>query len=145
MWHTFLKKKLRMLRRQTFQKFLALRSLSWTPKSLSSSVFHHLADEALELIVERMDAGDIDIPNMDVTCSDGVVNLNLGIHGTWVINKQSPNRQIWLSSPKSGPARFDYDGKHWVSSRDASVRLEEVLENEISQVVNGQIKFNHSF
>ena len=30
-------------------------------------------------------------------------------HGTYVINKQSPNRQIWLSSPISGPSRFDFD------------------------------------
>ena len=28
--------------------------------------------------------------------------------GTWVINKQPPNRQVWLSSPISGPRRFDW-------------------------------------
>lgn len=28
--------------------------------------------------------------------------------GTYVINKQPPNKQIWLSSPKSGPKRYDY-------------------------------------
>jgi frataxin len=28
--------------------------------------------------------------------------------GTYVINKQPPNKQIWLSSPKSGPKRFDW-------------------------------------
>jgi frataxin len=25
-----------------------------------------------------------------------------------VINKQPPNKQIWLSSPKTGPKRYDY-------------------------------------
>ncbi len=30
----------------------------------------------------------------------GVMNLRCGVHGTWVINKQPPNKQIWLSSPK---------------------------------------------
>ena len=30
--------------------------------------------------------------------------------GTYVINKQSPNRQIWLSSPVSGPKRYDFRG-----------------------------------
>jgi frataxin len=29
----------------------------------------------------------------------GVLTLNLGTHGTYVINKQPPNKQIWLSSP----------------------------------------------
>ena len=26
-----------------------------------------------------------------------------------MINKQTPNRQIWLSSPVSGPKRYDWD------------------------------------
>lgn len=33
--------------------------------------------------------------------------------GTYVLNKQPPNKQIWLSSPISGPKRYDwvaYDG-----------------------------------
>lgn len=28
--------------------------------------------------------------------------------GTYVINKQPPNHQIWLSSPTTGPKRFDW-------------------------------------
>lgn len=28
--------------------------------------------------------------------------------GTYVINRQIPNKQIWLSSPKSGPKRYDF-------------------------------------
>ena len=37
--------------------------------------------------------------------SQGVLTLNLGSHGTYVINKQAPNKQIWMSSPLSGPVR----------------------------------------
>ena len=29
-------------------------------------------------------------------------------HMTWVINKQTPNRQIWWSSPISGPRRYEW-------------------------------------
>jgi frataxin len=29
-------------------------------------------------------------------------------HGHYVINKQPPNKQIWLASPKSGPKRYDW-------------------------------------
>jgi len=28
--------------------------------------------------------------------------------GTYVLNKQPPNKQIWLSSPISGPKRYDW-------------------------------------
>ena len=31
----------------------------------------------------------------------GVLTLKLGKHGTYVVNKQPPNKQIWLSSPIS--------------------------------------------
>lgn len=35
----------------------------------------------------------------------GVLNLQLGARGTWVLNKQGPNMQIWWSSPiRSVPA-----------------------------------------
>ena len=38
----------------------------------------------------------------------GVLTLRLGEgKGTYVINKQAPNRQLWLSSPVSGPVRYD--------------------------------------
>ena len=29
----------------------------------------------------------------------GVLTVKLGAHGTYVYNKQTPNRQIWMSSP----------------------------------------------
>ena len=38
----------------------------------------------------------------------GVLTLDFPPHGTYVMNKQPPNKQIWLSSPVSGPKRFDY-------------------------------------
>jgi len=36
------------------------------------------------------------------------LNINLGKHGFWVINKQAPNQQIWWSSPISGPRRYEH-------------------------------------
>lgn len=47
-----------------------------------------------------------EIPDADVALSDGVLTVKLGQDkGTYVINRQTPNRQIWLSSPVSGPKR----------------------------------------
>ncbi|EGT54939.1 hypothetical protein CAEBREN_28735, partial [Caenorhabditis brenneri] len=40
----------------------------------------------------------------------GVLTVNVSkTVGTYVINKQSPNKQIWLSSPMSGPKRYDLE------------------------------------
>lgn len=54
-------------------------------------------------------------------------------NGTYVVNKQPPNKQIWLSSPLSGPKRYDYvDGK-WTYLRDNST-LGQLLKDETKLV-----------
>ena len=37
----------------------------------------------------------------------GVLTMVLDGGNTYVLNKQRPNRQVWLSSPVSGPRRFE--------------------------------------
>lgn len=77
----------------------------------------------------------------------GVLTINLGNRGSYVINKQTPNRQVWWSSPircahsrsrrrsgsgltppavsRSGPKRYEYSDEvgEWVSTRDSSPLL----------------------
>jgi frataxin len=80
------------------------------------------------------------------------MNLSLGAHGIYVINKQPPNKQIWLSSPfrcvlvshwhilhtntlRSGPKRFDWDpeAEAWIYSRDGT-SLRTLLSTELAEV-----------
>lgn len=42
---------------------------------------------------------DNDVEDFDFSHEEGVVTVQMGRHGTYVINKQGPNRQIWMSSP----------------------------------------------
>jgi frataxin len=60
------------------------------------------------------------------------MTLTVPPHGTYVINKQPPNHQIWVSSPASGPARFSVspDGV-WVHHRKQGVQLGPLLEGEL--------------
>lgn len=64
-------------------------------------------------------------------------------NGSYVINKQPPNKQIWLSSPISGPKRFDWsilgesmDQKEghgsgeWIYLRDGT-SLTDLLRKEL--------------
>lgn len=37
-----------------------------------------------------------------------MLNVTFPPAGTYVLNKQPPNKQIWLSSPITGPKRFDW-------------------------------------
>jgi frataxin len=83
---------------------------------MTEGEFHRLADKTLDHLQERLEAyvEDQDVPDGDVEYGMGVLTVRLGRLGTYVINKQTPNRQIWMSSPVSGPVRYDYDDGRWV-------------------------------
>ena len=57
-------------------------------------------------------------------------------YGTYVINRQTPNRQIWLSSPVSGPKRYDFIDGSWTYKHDG-VTLHQLLQNEIEKIISG--------
>ena len=69
------------------------------------------ANEALESLSDKFSEVVEEVEEWseaDPTLADGVLTVKLGGgYGTYVINKQTPNKQLWLSSPVSGPARFD--------------------------------------
>ena len=59
----------------------------------------------------------------EINYSDGVLNLELRGKKYYVLNKQTPNKQIWLSSPISGPSRFEFQEgertwKHYRTDED---------------------------
>lgn len=62
----------------------------------------------------------------------GVLTITMP-QGTYVINKQPPNRQLWLSSPISGPFRYDWDHMRmlWVSAKGDGETLSALLRKEI--------------
>ncbi|MDP4708819.1 MAG: iron donor protein CyaY [Rickettsiaceae bacterium] len=65
---------------------------------------------------------------IDVDLNDGILTL-VTDRGTFVINKQSAAKEIWLSSPISGPYHFAFKEAKW-SSR-TGVELFEVLTTEL--------------
>lgn len=69
------------------------------------------------------------------SCQSGVMTL-ITPNGTYVINKQPPNQQIWISSPSSGPARFGYSPEGvWVHHRREGVTLGALLDQELKAAV----------
>jgi len=81
---------------------------------------------------------------LEVEYSAGVLTLSTK-NGDYVLNKEPPNKQIWISSPISGPKRYDWviSGDHhhqkegtetgggaWIYLRDGS-ELTDLLKKEI--------------
>jgi frataxin len=99
--------------------------------TMSESAFHPLADEALEEIALAIETHLDD--RIDVEQQEGVLTLDMEDGGQYLINKHAPNRQIWLSSPKSGAWHFACSGPgaSWTSTRDAGTTLGTLLRQEI--------------
>ena len=118
------------------------RSSSPTPRmaaaiSISTDQFHRLSDAYIDAVVARLEEMQEEREDVDVEYSAGVLTLRFPPAGTYVLNKQPPNKQIWLSSPVSGPKRYDWIetepfGKvgKWVYLRDGST-LNTLLAEEI--------------
>uniref|UniRef100_A0A1A9Z9R1 ferroxidase n=1 Tax=Glossina pallidipes TaxID=7398 RepID=A0A1A9Z9R1_GLOPL len=97
-------------------------------------------NEYLERLIETVDY----LPGSDIGYSDGVLTVNLGPkHGVYVINRQTPNKQIWLSSPFSGPKRYDFVGPKtgekgkWLYRHDDET-LHDLLQQELQPIFKDQ-------
>jgi frataxin len=96
--------------------------------SLDESGFAALADALLEAILEAVEEVYEDA---DADIHAGILTISLAAGGQYVINKHAPNREIWLSSPKSGATHFKWANEEWVSTRDGSVKLVPLLTAEL--------------
>lgn len=119
---------------------------------LSMVDYHRMIDHSLDTLTaqleELMETQNIDAleekasqgneeGEWDVEYATGVINVRLGSYGTYVINKQPPTQQLWLSSPTSGPKRFEYDTNKgvWFTYREGELYLfHELLSRELSAV-----------
>ena len=99
---------------------------TFSARVVSQNEYETAADSTLEKLSDYFDQIADSYPvsdQFDVSHAMGVLTVNvsksvgenmrtknlvvINFPGTYVINKQSPNKQIWLSSPMSGPKRYN--------------------------------------
>lgn len=116
-----------------------------TEHALSPVQYEKICDETLDSLTEYFEElieTAAHLRDADVSYGDGVLTVIFGEpHGTYVINRQTPNKQIWLSSPKSGPKRYDFINGQWIYKHDGKT-LHELLNNEIPAIVNTRACFD---
>lgn len=99
--------------------------------SSDETKFHTMADETLESILNSAIALEEKHDDLETELASGVLTIKFErSNKSWVINKQTPNRQIWVSSPLSGPARFELEEGIWRHTRDFT-RLSQLLRAEL--------------
>ncbi|KAF5858171.1 Mitochondrial chaperone Frataxin [Aspergillus alliaceus] len=117
------------------------------PSPLTDGEYHEYAEHYLNVLQTEIEKVQEEGADIEAEYSAGVLNIVLPGVGTYVLNKQPPNKQIWLSSPISGPKRYDWvlEGDHmhekqdtrpfvngqWVYLRDGS-NLTELLNSELT-------------
>ncbi|WP_119302133.1 iron donor protein CyaY [Dongia deserti] len=97
---------------------------------MNEAEFERQAADALDSLFEQIEdqLGDW----LDIEMTGGILQIELPDGGAYVINKHGPNREIWLSSPKSGAWHFaaGEDGA-WRSTRGTE-ELAALLAGELS-------------
>jgi frataxin len=96
---------------------------------MDDSSFEKLAGRTIERLFDALDEAIGDRAEIDI--EGGILTIELEDGGQYVINRHGPNRQIWLSSPKSGAWHFERKDEAWVSTR-GSERLDAVLGAEFA-------------
>lgn len=122
----------------------------------TDALYNNAADaflQRVELIVDELNEPAIE----EAQYSDGVLTIDTLSHGSFVLNKQAAKRQIWLSSPISGPFHYDmrraissaiggdFKGNEeivqWVCERDGH-DLRQRLEDELGSVLHQTVKLS---
>lgn len=120
------------------------RLFSSTPSG-SSFDFNAISEKSLNSLLEKLEEKELQLPStFDADFSQGVLTIKFTSQIIYVLNKQPPNQQIWLSSPFSGPKRFEWrsSDKSWRDVRDEKVELVEFLEAEFRDKLKLEIQMN---
>lgn len=108
---------------------------------LDEAGFHHLADNTIDRLADAIDTdlGD----EIDAEVHNEILTLVLPDGGQYIINKNAPLKQIWLSSPRSGAWHFDWDAatERWRSTRGEKIALDDLLLGELAEITGTRVHF----
>ena len=107
---------------------------------MDDSRFESLAERTLARLQAQIEAA---LGDVDVELRGGILTLEFEDGRQYVINKHTPNRQIWLSSPVSGAAHFAHDPAAgvWRSTR-GDAQLHRLLSGELAALTGQEIELD---
>lgn len=94
---------------------------------MNNTEFSKLAETTIIYIADKIEEQDKE-GALDVDLQGDILNIETS-EGTYVINKQSAAKEIWLSSPISGPYHFFYEQEKWINR--LGLELMTILTNEL--------------
>ncbi len=108
---------------------------------MEENVFETLAEQTLQGLFEAIEEAGGD--SLEVDLEGGILTIELDDGRTYVVNRQAPLRQIWLSSPASGAHHFDFDPdrRAWLSTRGGAA-LMAILEQELLTLAGVEVELS---
>ena len=98
--------------------------------------FISMVDSTLNKIYDEIDKKEYSFID-NISLEEGVLTINFKEDKTYVINIQKPNKQIWLSSPFSGPRRFEFNeaNNKWIDIHNSNNSLLSLISKEINEEI----------
>eukprot|EP01062_Namystynia_karyoxenos_P084340 TRINITY_DN9898_c0_g2_i1.p2 TRINITY_DN9898_c0_g2~~TRINITY_DN9898_c0_g2_i1.p2 ORF type:complete len:207 (+),score=73.91 TRINITY_DN9898_c0_g2_i1:91-621(+) len=96
----------------------------------------------IDAVSENVDALDSELVD-DVLHDDGVLQIKTTDGRVWLLSRQAPKQQLWLSSPVSGPHHFNLvplqsGGVAWQA--DTGVEFAPLLQKELGEALQAELE-----
>lgn len=98
---------------------------------MDETSFIRLVTEYLDQLLEKVEASYWQVVDCELTT--GILNIHTDKQGTFIINRNIPRQELWLSSPFSGGAHFAYIDNLWLNTRTKEP-FETVLFAELDKL-----------
>jgi CyaY protein len=95
---------------------------------MTESEFHQAVDAVLQRVERALD----DAPDLDFDTAGGILTIECGDGSRLIVNRQTPNREIWVAA-KSGGYHFAWRDGAWRDTRSG-----EELFARLAALIGGQ-------
>ncbi|MDP3936201.1 MAG: iron donor protein CyaY [Alphaproteobacteria bacterium] len=98
---------------------------------MNEASFVRFVANFLETLLEKIETNYWSVVECEL--SEGVLKIHTEKEMIFVINRNIPRQELWLSSPFSGGAHFSYSGQEWLNTRTQEP-FESLLFKELDQL-----------
>ena len=97
--------------------------------------FDSIAQKTILQISDKIESSDEGCL-IDIEYAEGILTL-ITNQGTYILNKNSPAQEIWLSSPLSGAHHFQCHNEKWINKDNDD--LYKLIYSEIEKIIGIKI------
>lgn len=98
---------------------------------MNEAAFIRFVTNYLDTLLEKIETSYWSVVECEL--NEGVLKVQTEAKGIFIINRNIPRQELWLSSPFSGGAHFTYSQEQWVNTRTQDP-FEPLLFKELDQL-----------